>query len=112
MRLALAFVKEWGILPLVVSLVALLSSLRAVSIARREHRWKATDRDEADARQKWCAAQTEKLTLYRATLFGAPDEIGISPDKIAWAKWGNDNGYFNLVNDYMGRPCIRMRRRP
>jgi hypothetical protein len=104
----LAFFKEWGalcvsVLSLGVAALAWANSRRAVAVTAKEHEWKAGDRSEAEARRKWCEEQAEALQYQGGGITAA---VFVPVEKIPWAKWGEENGYFRYSSDPVGRPVL------
>ena len=106
----LEFLKEWGalclsVLSLGVALLAYVTSRRAVEISDAEHDWKRRDREEAQARREWCERHVNALAE------SGLSHLPIDPGEIAWAKWGEEHGYFRLVFDRADLPVLVSRAR-
>lgn len=74
-----------------VAVLALLLSIYNTLQARRKHRWEEADRERVDARRLWC--EDEQRKLFDPNWHGRHP---VTPDKPPWARWGKEQGYFDL----------------
>lgn len=87
-------------LALVVSIGSFVVSFLAYRRASEKHEWERDERTKAEARRMWCMEQRDWLNVHWS------EEVDLTTDKVEWANWGQENGYFVIRRGLLG-PVLR-----
>lgn len=83
-----------AVLGIVGGILGVIAFVRGEIRASREHKWRAAEVAEEDARAEWCQDVVERLK-YRRTP-GTRPAVDVPADRLAWARWGEHQKLFRV----------------